>query len=61
MGHLRYIRLAEVCRLLSSTDQTLQAIAGQTGFCNEYHLGRVFRAQFGQSPGAWRKQLNPYT
>lgn len=36
---------------------TLAEVAGLTGFADQAHLTRVFRAQTGHTPGAWRKAM----
>lgn len=58
MKHLKYLRLSKACSLLASGDSTLQSIAEQTGFCNEFHLSREFRRVFGKPPGAWRRDYD---
>jgi AraC-like DNA-binding protein len=55
MDHLKNLRLSEACRLLAAGDMPLRVIAEQTGFCNEFHLSRVFRAALGKPPGRWRR------
>ncbi len=52
---LRDLRLARARLLLERTDDTLDAIAQQCGLGEATHLGRVFRAHVGQSPGQWRQ------
>lgn len=49
-------RLARARVLLSETDYTLRAIAAETGFCHGAHLANAFRAAFGLTPGAFRRQ-----
>ncbi|MCF7837284.1 MAG: AraC family transcriptional regulator [Candidatus Marinimicrobia bacterium] len=56
MEHLKQMRLSEVCRLLVTDDAPLRWVAEQTGFCNEFHLSRVFRATYGKPPGVWRRE-----
>lgn len=55
MEHLKHLRLSEACRLLTTGNDPLRVVAEQTGFCNEFHLSREFRAMFGQPPGVWRR------
>jgi LacI family transcriptional regulator len=47
-------RLNEARRLLATTQLKLFAIATQSGFRDEYHLSRVFKAETGRSPGEFR-------
>lgn len=54
----RQRRVAEACRLLQFTDQGMEAIAAATGFCDRYHLSRVFRALRGMGPAAYRKRIH---
>lgn len=49
----RRIRLAK--RLLAQTNETLDAIASQCGFCNASFFIQTFRRQTGQTPFVWRK------
>lgn len=51
---LQEIRLRRARRLLQSTDDTLEAIAGACGLGDAARLGRTFRTRFGMSPGVWR-------
>jgi AraC-like DNA-binding protein len=48
-------RLAEVRRLLTETDLTVQAIAGRVGYADAGYLIRRFRAAHGVSPQQWRR------
>jgi AraC family transcriptional activator of pobA len=48
-------RLAEVRRLLTETDLTVQAIAGRVGYADAGYLIRRFRAAHGVSPQEWRR------
>jgi len=50
---LRY-RLNEARRLLTTTDAKLFTIARRSGFRDEYHLSRMFKAETGLSPGQIR-------
>lgn len=47
-------RLAEAKRLLSGSDQYLDAIARDCGYASAGALSRSFRAATGLPPGAWR-------
>ena len=54
---LRGMRLDRARTLLESGNATLEGIAAECGFVSASHLGRAFRARFGQSPGQWRQGL----
>lgn len=49
-------RLAEVQRLLLTTDLTISTIAYQTGFNEAAYLSRVFQQKFGLSPSEFREK-----
>ncbi|OUS76515.1 hypothetical protein B1748_12625 [Paenibacillus sp. MY03] len=53
---LTKIRIAEACRLLRQTDETVVAIATSTGFDNSSYFGKVFRKLVGASPQQFREQ-----
>jgi AraC-like DNA-binding protein len=44
--------------LLSEPDITLHQLATKCGFCDEYHLSRVFKKEVGYAPGHLRKRLS---
>ena len=48
-------RLRRVKTLLVSSNMTLNEIAIQTGFNDEYYLSRMFKQQNGQTPGQYKK------
>lgn len=50
-------RLALSQRLLESTDQNVEAIAGLAGFGTPVSLRQHFRRAFGVSPAVWRQQF----
>jgi YesN/AraC family two-component response regulator len=52
------IRVEVVKRLLEETDDKLEVIAEQLGFCDASHLSRVFRRVSGCSPGEYRRQAS---
>jgi transcriptional regulator GlxA family with amidase domain len=51
----RLIRLEQAKRLLRTTRRSSTQIAADTGFCDLPHLIRVFRAQEGTTPEAFRR------
>ena len=60
-GLVNYV--ARVClshsfRLLKEISLRIAEVAFQTGFSDQSHLDRRFKAAFGQVPNAVRKQLN---
>lgn len=50
----RKVRTAQARHLLQRTERSVSQIAAETGFCDASHLIRVFRAETGQTPEAWR-------
>lgn len=51
------MRLTRVCRLLLTTDNTLEQIAAAVGFNSAFHLSTQFRKQYGLPPRKWQEQL----
>jgi AraC-like DNA-binding protein len=54
MRLLQEMRLARAQSLLETTEETLDAVARAAGLGDAGRLGRLFRARFGISPGAYR-------
>ncbi|HWD78351.1 MAG TPA: AraC family transcriptional regulator [Kribbella sp.] len=54
VGYLRGLRLRRARELLAETDDTLQAVAEQSGYRSAFYLSRVFSNQFLQSPSQYR-------
>lgn len=52
---VRRQRVAEVCRRLTTSTASLASIALDSGFSDQSHLCRVFRAELGLTPSAYRK------
>lgn len=53
-------RLAMAQRLLAEGDQSVDAVARACGFCDGFHLSKVFRRLLGTTPSAYRcRQRNP--
>jgi len=42
--------------LLAGTSLSLGQVAERLGFCDEFHLSRVFRKWRGEPPGSWRRK-----
>lgn len=55
-AHARAVRLRLAAWMLGQTDKSIAAVASDCGFADAAHMGRVFRAQYGMAPGAWRRQ-----
>ncbi|MDO3411183.1 AraC family transcriptional regulator [Saccharibacillus sp. CPCC 101409] len=53
---LRSVRLSRARRLLDETELTLAAIAERCGYENGFYLSRVFAAETGVSPSAYRRR-----
>lgn len=56
MADLRRMRCEAAASLLASTDWPLERIALEVGFCDAFHLSKVFRAHFGLPPGRMRSR-----
>ena len=50
-------RVDKAKQLMLTSGESLVVIAGLCGFASQSHLTRVFTAQVGTGPGAWRRQL----
>lgn len=60
----RYVieyRLARAKDLLASSRLSIADVAAECGFCDQAHLGRVFRKYLRCSPGRWRRKHVPGT
>lgn len=58
---LRYLldcRLEQAARLLAEKELTLSRIAQSCGFCDEFHLSRSFKKQYGISPREYRSSVS---
>jgi AraC-like DNA-binding protein/mannose-6-phosphate isomerase-like protein (cupin superfamily) len=56
MADLRLTRLAAARDLLLTTSLPLKEVAPRCGLRDEFHLSRLFRRQFGTSPGQFRRR-----
>lgn len=52
------VRVEVVKRRLADTDETIEVIADQLGFCDASHLSRVFRRVSGSPPGKYRRRAS---
>ncbi len=50
-------RLERVQQILRTTDRSLSDVALECGFSDQPHLTRLFRQNFGVTPGEWRRRL----
>ena len=57
VNYVTHVRLSHAFRLLKDSSLTIAEIAFQTGFSDQSHLDRRFKAAFGQVPSAVRKPL----
>lgn len=60
MGHsimeeIKRVRMKNICRLIEETDLPFHEIALSFGFENANHLGQLFKKEFGQTMGEYRK------
>jgi transcriptional regulator GlxA family with amidase domain len=54
--YVRDLRLERAARLLRESGDSVADVAYQTGFADQSHLQRLFKAKFAISPLAYRKQ-----
>lgn len=50
-------RINNACVKLHHSDESIDAIAQQTGFVNRYHFSRIFKQVTGLSPARYRKEF----
>lgn len=55
--YLMVRRCEEAAARIEQTDATLETIAEETGFCDRYHLTKVFRQLRGTTPAAYRRSF----
>jgi len=56
MEYLQQQRIQRACRLLKTTDLSVERIASLVGFSSVYYFSNVFRAKMGQTPTAHRRE-----
>lgn len=56
--YVRRERVAHVCRRIATTSDSLASVALELGFADQPHLCRVFRAEMGMAPAAYRRLLS---
>ena len=57
LDHVRKMRLARASDMLRSGSLSLEEIAKQTGFCNQFHFSREFKKCYGSSPSVFRRNI----
>lgn len=55
--YIRKLRIEKAIELLSRPDHTLSEIAYLTGFSDQSHFNRIFKAHTGENPSDYRKNL----
>lgn len=55
--YIRKLRIEKAIDLLANPDHTLSEVAYLTGFSDQSHFNRIFKAHTGQNPSAYRKNL----
>jgi AraC family transcriptional regulator len=55
--YLRHRRIEFACRLLQSSSLSVTQVAIQSGFYDQSHFTRAFRAHVGLTPGQFRSQF----
>ncbi len=53
--YVREQRIAAAAEVLLSTDASIEAVAAAHGFADRYHFTRVFTAEVGRPPAAYRR------
>jgi LacI family transcriptional regulator len=53
---IEFVRLGCFRALLLERDAPIRSLVAECGFSSETHLGRIFRARFGEAPGTWRRK-----
>ncbi|MDJ0878621.1 MAG: AraC family transcriptional regulator [Halieaceae bacterium] len=55
--HFLNMKMEYACRLLDSTDMTVQAVAGAVGYDDPLYFSRMFSKTIGSSPSAYRASI----
>lgn len=50
--------MEQACHMLAESSGTLKSIAGELGYCDEYHFSKQFRKTIGWSPSEYRARLS---
>ena len=54
LDYVTQLRMAEACRRLMSSDETVAEVAKAVGYADPYYFSRLFRRRIGIPPGAYR-------
>jgi len=57
MHFSRSLRLARARDLFAEGWLKERTIAAETGFCDEFHLSKQFKAEYGETPSAFRRRI----
>ena len=57
MGFLKHLRVAMAAHLLATTDLSMNQIAENVGYRDDSYFSRVFKAEQGLSPSAYRQKM----
>ena len=57
--YIRKLRMLRGWQLLTIGDGTLAEVASQSGFADQSHFTRLFKKQFGLTPGEYRRLSPP--
>ena len=55
-AYLQRLRLDKAARLLTQSDESVETIAEECGFCDRNYLSKLFRRRFGVGPARYRRQ-----
>lgn len=55
MRHLAAVRLTQAADYLTTSDLSIESIAGRTGYSSNAALSKAFKREFGISPGTYRR------
>ena len=58
-AEIRRVQVSRIKQLLTETDFTLERISGLSGFEHPEYMSVVFKRLIGQTPGQYRKQMQP--
>jgi LacI family transcriptional regulator len=57
LREIRRVRVAQICRLLVETNQSISQIGSDLGYAGTEHLARYFRQELHMTPWAYRRQF----
>jgi AraC family transcriptional regulator len=55
--YLHRLRVRRAADLLNHSDMSLAHVAAESGFCDQPHLSRIFKAHLGVTPAAYRRRI----